>query len=209
MENEKERGFHWIYLLAICYVVAVYMAPILCWALSGNAETESQVSNYLLGLPILLGIINYIVVFSKKESIGRRRLLNCAVMIKYTMIPIYIMGGLLIAIFILLMFTPVVIMMFVGPTVAVILSVIGWLYMMGGAPYALAYISESKLQGIHGKLLCNIATVLQFFFTVDVLSLMVLALKEKRCVKSTIIMLAILLLGFLGCVVWLVVAIVG
>lgn len=206
---EENKKFHWIYVLALCYVAAVYMAPVLSFLLGNNVEDGSNLPFYPIGIPILLGIINFIIIHAKKDSIGRVRLLKCAVLIKYAMIPIYILGGLLIAICLLLMFTPVVIMVFVGPAVAIMLSFIGWLYMIGTAPYSLAYISESRKNGVHGRILCRAAAILQFFFIADVISIMVLALKEKRCVKSTLLVLAILILGFIGCVVWLVVQIMS
>ena len=209
MEKEEKKGFEGVYLLAIFYVVSVYMALVLYYVLSNHLDPESNLIFYPFFVPVLLGIVNYIYVFLNKEKIGRIPLLNCSILIKYTMIPIYLMGALIIAVCLLMMISPIVIMMFIGPTVAVILSVVGWVYMMGGAAYSLAYISLSKKQEVHGKILSIVATILQFFFTVDVISVMVLALKEKRCVKSTIAMLSIFVIGFIAIVVWLIVKILS
>lgn len=209
MEKEERTGFKGVYLLAIFYVISVYMALVLYYVLSNHLDPESNLIFYPFILPVLFGVTNYIYVFLNKEKIGRVPLLNCAILIKYTMIPIYLLGALIIAVSFLMMISPIVIMMFLGPAVATILSIVGWVYMMGGAPYSLAYISLSKKQGVHGKILCKVATILQFFFTVDVISVMVLALKEKRCVKSTVALLSIFVIGFIAIVVWLIVKILS
>ena len=169
MELEKTKGFKGIYILAISYVVSVYMAIVLYCILCDYVEPESGVMFYPFIVPVILGVVNYIYVFVNKEKIGRIPLLNCAILVKYTMIPVYLMGALIIAVCLLMMISPVIIMMFIGPTVAIILSIVGWVYMMGAAPYSLAYISLSKKEEVHGKILSNIATVMQFFFTLDVI----------------------------------------
>ena len=53
--------------------------------------------------------------------------------------------------------------------------------------------SEKK----HGKALSIIATIFQFFFVLDVFSIMFLTLKEKRWKKLTFTVLALLLILFL------------
>lgn len=160
-------------------------------------------------IPLVLGIINLIVVIVGKNKIDRVQLLNCVVIIKYALIPFYIIGGLCVTIALLLMFTPVVIMIFIGPAVAVIFSTLGWIAMVGTAPYSIAYIAKSCKQGIHGKVLSIAAGICQFFFTVDVISIMILALKEKRCVKITVATLSILLLAAIVSVICLITLIAG
>ncbi len=116
----------------------------------------------------------------------------------------YIAGGIVVAASLLLMLTPVVFMFFVGPAIAIAFSTFGWIVMVGGAPYSVAYIVKSQKQGVHGTVLSVFAGIFQFFFTVDVLSIIVLALKEKRWVKTTVALLILLLLTVLALVVCLV-----
>ena len=77
------------------------------------------------------------------------------------------------------MFTPVVIMVFMGPTIAVVLYIIGWLGLLGAVPFSLAYIVRACKEGVHGKVLSVFATIFQFFFTMDVIFVIILAIKDR------------------------------
>jgi len=209
MEYEEEKGFHPIYILAALYTVSVYLFPVIFFKVNGNINDEYGLYTWPLLIPLVFGLINLAVVILGKNSIGRTRLLNCAILIKYTLIPFYIIGGICVAVALLLMFTPIVIMVFVGPTIAVFFSVLGWLAMVGTAPYSVAYIAESNKQGIHGKNISVIAGVFQFIFMIDVISLMLLTLKEKKCVKITVALLIVLSLAVLISGIWLTASIVG
>jgi hypothetical protein len=209
MNNQNEKGFHPIYILAGLYTFAIYMFPVIYFAVNRKLENENSLQMWPLGLPMILGIINLLVVILFKNKIGRIRLLNCAILIKYTLIPFYFIGGLAIAIALLLMFTPVVIMVFVGPMVAIVFSILGWIAMVGAAPFSIGYIGMSYKEGTHGKILSVLAGIFQFFFTVDVLSIMILALKEKRCVKVTIALLIILILAIVSSIIWIAATIIG
>lgn len=204
MNFEEQNGFHPIYILAALYVASVYLFPVLFFAMNESSSETPDLNAWPLLLPLIFGLINLVAVLLGKNTIGRTQLLNCTVLIKYTLIPFFIIGGLCIAIALLLMFTPVVIMIFVGPTVAVIFSVLGWFALIGAAPYSIAYIVRSCKQGVHGKVLSVISGVLQFFFATDVISIMVLALKEKKCIKITVALLVILILAVLILVTFLV-----
>ena len=204
MNYEEHKGFHTIYILAALYVASIYLFPFLFFGINGSSSETSDLNAWPLLIPVILGLINLIVVLLGKNTIGRTQLLNCTVLIKYTLIPFFIIGGLCIAVALLLTFTPVVIMIFVGPTVAITLSVLGWFALVGSAPYSIAYIVKSCKQGIHGKVLSVIAGILQFFFAADVISVIVLALKEKKCVKITVALLVILILAVLIFATWLI-----
>lgn len=200
----NRKQFHPIYLLALFYVISAYLVPVLFNHITEVAE-EGSMPLWILAIPVILGAANFMVIKVTGKSIGRDRLLNCAVLVKYLLIPFYIGGGLLNVIFFLLMFTPVVIMVFVSPTVIMLLSITGWLIMAGAAPYFLAYLSESQKQKIHGTALCVIAGILQFFFVADVISVMVLAWKEKRCIKVTIVTAVLLFTAGLAAVAGLII----
>lgn len=204
MNYEEHKGFHPIYILAALYVASIYLFPFLFFGINGSSSETSGLNAWPLLIPVIFGLINLVVVLLGKNTIGRTQLLNCTVLIKYTLIPFFIIGGLCIAVALLLTFTPVVIMIFVGPTVAITLSVLGWFAIVGSAPYSIAYIVKSCKQGVHGKVLSVIAGILQFFFAADVISVMVLALKEKKCVKITVALLVILILAVLIFATWLI-----
>lgn len=207
MSNENKKGFHPVYLLAICYTLLVYSLPVLFF-LTMNSDDISLLL-WSVGILLLFGLCNFYVVIRYKERIGRLRLLHCTILIKYALIPFYFMGGLIIAISILLMFTPIVIMMFAGPMIALILSTIGWFALLGAAPFSIAYLVMSHKEGKHGKLLTVLGSIFQFCFGLDVITIILLSLKEKRCVKLTTGMIIILILGVLITLSWLIVKIMG
>jgi hypothetical protein len=209
VKNQNEKGFHPIYILAGLYAFSIYMFPVIYVAVNKNVENVNSPQIWPFGLPIIGGLINLLVVILFKNKIGKTRLLNCAILIKYTLIPFYFIGGLAIAIALLLMFTPIVIMMFVGPMVAIVFSVLGWLAMVGAAPFSIGYIGMSYRDGTHGKFQSVLTGILQFFFTVDVISIMILALKEKRFVKVTIALLIILMLAIVISILWIAATIIG
>ena len=130
--NETKKASGAIYIVPIVYVLGMYLMPVVLW---------------VLALPIILGLVNLAVVLILGEKISRGQLLICTRIIKYALIPFYFLGGLCIAVALLLMFTPVVIMVFVGPAIAVSLSVF--------------------------------AVIFQFFFSVDVIFVIILAIKDR------------------------------
>ncbi len=70
-------------------------------------------------------------------------------------------------------------MVFVGPTIAILLSAIGWLGLLGAAPFSVAYIVRAYKEGVHGKALSVFAAIFQFFFTMDVIFVIILAIKDR------------------------------
>ena len=78
-----------------------------------------------------------------------------------------------------LLLVGVVIMVFVGPVIAVLLSVIGWLGLLGAAPFSVAYIVRACKEGVHGKALSVFAAIFQFFFSLDVIFVIILAIKDR------------------------------
>lgn len=186
--NETKKASGAIYIIPIVYVLGMYLMPVILWAL-GNAEASTDYANRgwvlaLLIIPIILGLVNLAVVLILGKKISRGQLLICTRIIKYALIPFYLLGGLCIAVALLLMFTPVVIMVFVGPAIAILLSAIGWLGLLGAAPFSVAYIVRAYKEGVHGKALSVFAAIFQFFFTMDVIFVIILAIKDRAYSKQ-------------------------
>lgn len=194
------KNYPYIYLLAIMHVVVLYSFLFIFLFINKNIDNNPDYKyNYTpLLFPVIMGIINLIVIIIGRKRISREKLLNCAVLIKYSLIPFYIVGAYEIVVFLMMTFVPVVFMVFVGPTMAIFLSVVGWVALIASAPYSVGYIVKANKEGIHGKIISVIATILQFFFIVDVISIMVLTLKEKKHVKLTVFLLALFGLGIIG-----------
>jgi len=176
---EKKKKFPVIYLLAVLYVLSAYLGPVALLVMP-DSDTASIVTSWLFWLPVILGIVNLIVVLAAKSKIERKQLLVCSMIIKYALIPFYLVGGLLIVLCLLLMVTPIVFMVFVGPVMALILGIYGWLILLGAAPFSVAYIVRSYKGSFHSKALLVISAIMQFFFTMDVIFITVLAVKERK-----------------------------
>lgn len=203
METDKKMSCT---ILAVLYVLLSYASPFIMLELAGIKGEDPPTAVFLvLAIPLFMGIINAIYIRINFQKISRSALLRCAILIKYLLIPMYILGGLLIVVFLLLTFTPIVIMIFVGPFMIAVLSVYGYATMLGGNAFSLAYIRKAKEEGVHGRVLSTIGKILQFFFSVDVISMAILAMKEKKYIAVTVIVIVLLALGFVGTFAWLVV----
>lgn len=176
---EKKKKFPVIYLLAILYVLSAYLGPV-ALLIMPDSDAASIITSWLFWLPVILGVVNFIVVLAAKSKIERKQLLVCSMIIKYALIPFYLVGGLLIVLCLLLMVTPIVFMVFVGPMMALILGIYGWVILLGAAPFSMAYIVRSYRGRFHSKALLVISAIMQFFFTMDVIFITVLAIKERK-----------------------------
>lgn len=179
--NETKKASAAVYIAPVLYVLCMYLLPVMVGVLSNSQDSSDSgaVSGILLLLPVILGLVNLVIVLAMKEKISRVQLLNCTRIIKYGLIPFYVIGGIVIALALLLMFTPVVIMVFVGPMIAILFSVIGWLGLLGAAPFSIAYIVRACKEKVHGKTLSVFAAIFQFFFSLDVLFVIILSIKDR------------------------------
>ncbi len=206
-ESKKKAG--WIYALAVIQLAALYGAPLLWWGITGLLEKvlESSGSStwtiYIMLLPLVTGIISTIFFCIRKDDLDRVVLLNSTILIKYLMIPLFLAGMVLCLVVALLIFIPIVITIFMVPAALMMLCVLGWLYMVSTAPFAFAYLHVAQKEKKHHKAFCITARVLQFFFVLDVISMMVLAIKEGRCIKSTIATAVIVVFGLIAAATWL------
>jgi len=190
MTEEKIFSITWLRVMAIAFIISTYIAPFSIGVCS-DANLDGLPLLFIF-LPILIGIVNFIVILINRKKIDRVDLLKCTTMIKYLMIPFYIIGGIMIGLLFLMGLIPVPFMIFLTPFVGMILAVFGWFYMVASSSFSLIYLVKSAKEGIHHTVLCVIAGICQYFFVADVVSIAILALKEKKCVKSTVATLIIL-----------------
>ena len=198
MTKDGGKGFHPLYLWGIFYVLMTYGYPVLWFftlpkadetvtsdaaykelARAQNGALGENLPFVFLGIPIVLLLINIILAIALKKT-GRRHFLNTARIIKYSLIPFFIMGGLLILAFFLFMFTPVVIMVFVSPMIMGALAVMGYISMVGSAPLVIAYLSKAAKDKKNGTLWTIVMTIMQFIFGLDVLGTILCVIKEKK-----------------------------
>ena len=100
-------------------------------------------------------------------------------------------------------FIPVPLMIIAGPLVVIILSSLGWISMVGVAPLSMSYMIQSCREGVHGKIITVLGCICQFFFTLDVIAVIVLALKEKRFVKLTISLCTLVVTAVIIGMIWI------
>ena len=208
---EKRSRFCPLYVFAALYVIGVYaVVPVLYLlnrdVFAGDTDGKMTSGTILppLLIPVILGLVNLFAVIILRRSVSREQLLNAALAVKYALVPFYLIGGLCIAAAWILTFTPVVIMVFIGPAVALALGTAGWLVLLCSAPFSVGYLARAKKDGVHAPALCITAGVLQFFFTADVVSMMILAIREKKWIRVTVALLILLLTAVIGAVIWLI-----
>lgn len=202
---EEARKFRGIYVLPVLYVIVAYGFSLMAYRLP-TLQMEEHIGENLATavwiLPLVMGAINLIVIVGFGKRIGREQLLDCTLLIKYALIPLYLVGGIGVVLSFALAFVPLPFMIVMGPIMAVGLGMLGWMILAGAAPFSIAYLVRARQEGVHGTFLAVLAGVFQFFFALDVISMMVLTVKEKKWVKVTmaVILLTVILviLGIAG-----------
>lgn len=202
--QQFKGGFHPLYIWSIACVVLTY-GYIALFVISSNflrsfAGTENSGFPLVFFLfPLFLTVANTIVTVTYGRKIDRRYLLGAALIIKYGLIPYFVFGGMVIAVFFLLIFTPVVIMIFVSPPIIIVLSIIGWVTLTESTPFMVAYFVKGASEGVlsrkgprsaAGIVFAIFGCLMQMIFCLDVLAAVICCFKEKRHVKLTICVLA-------------------
>ena len=177
------------YILPVLYVIVSYTFFLLAVHF-GNAITLQIVS---ILLPFIMGIVNLIVVLTVGRKWSRKTLL---------------IGGSITVYVTLMAFFPLPLMALFG-LVTIVFLILGYGILLGAAPYAIAYLIKSCKDGIHPKWLAVLAGICQFFFSFDVLAMMVLTLKERHRVKTTIAVFCAMCLALLLIVLYVVMTLIG
>lgn len=173
------------YLIPILYVIVsctFFLLPGLF-----DQVVELQIISALL--PFLMGVVNLIVVLTVGRKWSRKTLLNCTLIIKYGLIPFYLIGGCITISVTLAALFPLPLMVLFG-LVTVVFLIFGYGILLGAAPYAIAYLIKSCKEGRHSKAVVILSGICQFLFSFDVFSMMILTIKEKHLVKTTIVVFA-------------------
>lgn len=203
--NEKKES-KIIYVTSLLYVCSIYLVPVVSSVLS---SMELDFAYHLFWLPVIIGIANFVVSIKCCRPGNRIVLLNAAVLIKYALIPFFILNGLLSLFLLFCTIIPHPIFIFVGPVGFLALSVLGWFVMVLGAPVTISYLCVSAKEKQRHKGMVIIHSLLQFFLVFDVIDVMVLTLKERRWKKLTITIIILLAAFALLIVLLLVLGIIG
>ena len=116
------------YILPVLYVIVSYTFFLLAVCF-GNAITLQIVS---ILLPFIMGIVNLIVVLTAGRKWSRKTLLNCTLIIKYGLIPFYLVGGSITVYVTLMAFFPLPLMALFG-LVTIVFLILGYGILLGAA----------------------------------------------------------------------------
>ncbi len=187
------------YILPVLYVVVSYTF----FLLVGFFDNVIKLQILSILLPFIMGIVNLIVVLTVGRKWSRKTLLNCTLIIKYGLIPFYLIGGSITAYVTLMALFPLPLMALFG-LVSVVFLIFGYGILLGSAPYAIAYLVKSCKDGAHPIWLAVLGGICQCFFSFDVLAMMVLTLKERHRVKTTVAVICAMCLAVLLIAVYVV-----
>ena len=207
---EKTKESKRMLFFAILYLICVYgIFPLDTLLSKLFPNLPGLVLKLLFLIPLGIALFGFLYFRNHKEKISRSTLLSGAVMIKYLLIPWYAFSILLCLVSVLLIFTPLVFMAFAGPMVIGSMFVLDVLYLVGGSLFSLAYIDKARGEEIHGTVFSMICTVCQFVFVLDVITMIVMTLKEKKHIAATLVMVAVIGLGSVAAVVSFIVKIIS
>ena len=214
----SKKRFHAVYLVSVLYVILTYLYPVLfVWLWYTNPHStdlymlsyELNFRNVLTFLPLLVPCILFwvnlvVAVTNRKKPSDVFYTMN--VIMKYGLIPFYLIGGCIIALLIMLIISPVIIMIFVTPPAVTILTIIGYLSLIGTLPVGLASIIKGCKDKLIHPALGVFYGIAQFFFGFDVLSTMGMSLNFKKHRKLSLVLLILLIiftiLAILVLVLW-------
>lgn len=192
-ETRKRQLF---YIFPVLYIISVYMSFI-----SFFTEARIPFMHYFAFMPFIFGILNIIMSARCCKPEYYNIMFSSCILVKYCMVPFFVAGGFLIAgSFISGILFPLPPMLIVGFAQAAILSVAGWLVLAFEAPYAISYLVLSYKSGRRPKGMAVLHSILQFFFTADVIDIIFLSFKDHKCVKTSIIFIILLLIFIIALV---------
>lgn len=116
----------------------------------------------------------------------------------------FVIGGFILLVCFLFTFIPVPFMIFVGPTIAIMGMITGWLILAFESPYIIAYLYLSQKAKIRPSVMAILHTILQFFFVIDVVDIMYLAIREKKWKKLTISIIVALAICLVIILIWII-----
>lgn len=192
------------YILPVVYVVVSYTF----FLLAGFFDNTMELQILSILLPFIMGIINLIVVLTAGRMWSRKTLLNCTLIIKYGLIPFYLLGGSITVYVTMMALFPLPLMALFG-LVTIVFLIFGYGILLGSAPYAISYLIKSRKDGVHPKWLAILGGICQFFFSFDVLAMMVLTLKERHRVKTTLAIFCAMFLAVLTIILYAVVTLIS
>lgn len=156
-------GLAAVYVLVMYGVIPISGLPRLLMGQRPENPAIGEAAYFLLSLissysPLIIAALSFILLL-KGKGFTRAQLLNCALLVKYALIPLYLAHGAKIALFI---WTPFVPSLFAIIGSFMILSgVFSILFtLLGTTAFSIPYLVRAKSDGVYNKYL--ILAVLQY-----------------------------------------------
>lgn len=192
---KETKKYNWVYLVEILYVLVCYF-----FLLSSVTNKLNYFFSFLPSIlsgifflsPLLFVIFNWIFTLRLFKKLDEDILLKITVIIKYSLIPFFIIGGILIFGISLLSIVPYPGLFVIG-IFPPMLMFMGWMILLGAAPFSLAYIIKAYKKGQVNFIIFVLSIISQFIFSLDVIAVMYLTFKVKKCRLITIITVSLLL----------------
>lgn len=183
---EHTKGFHPLYIFPLLYVLSIYLLPAYL-----SIKIEGVDLTFLLFLPFAFGVLNIIAAVKFCRPENRIIMLNATVLVKYALIPFFIIGSFIAVVAFFLSFIPVPFMISLGPAFVIFGNVYGWFVLAFEAPYTISYLRLSFKSDTLSKVMLIVHVILQFFFFVDVIDVMFLTLKARKWKKLTLTLIVL------------------
>lgn len=187
----KSRKFHPIYLFSILYALFCCSFPVLIL----EVKTDSS-----LFMPVMYGalpafaVIETAVLLILRKKLPVQTVFTAAIIIKYALIPFYIILGNILSFFML-------VPMMMG--MVIIVPITGWIMLVCAAPFGVTVFNRLRREHPEKKKLCIAGMVCQFFFCADVISLMAASFKMKYRRKATVaaVIAALMIIGIIAALI--------
>ena len=187
----QSKKFHPIYIFSILYSLYVYSFPFLLFGVKTDNPSYFLI---LIGVLVAFAVFESAVLIIFRKKLSTRTVYTAAIIIKYSLIPFYILLGNLLTFFML-------VPMMMG--MVIIVPITGWIMLACAAPFAVTFFNRQRKEHAENKKLCIAGIVCQFFFCADVISLMAASFKMKFRRKATIIaiILAAVIIGLIAALI--------
>ena len=185
------KKFNPIYLLSILYVLYVYSFPF--WFFEVKTD-NALFYPIMLGVLIAFAFVETAVLLIFRKKLSDQTVYTAAIIIKYSLIPFYIISG------------NTIILMFLVPMMMgmwIILPITGWIMLACAAPFSVSAFNRQRKLHPESKKLCIAGMICQFFFCADVISLMAASFKMKYRRKATAaaLIVALMIIGIIAALI--------
>lgn len=180
---KQKHPMRWIIPIAYVLALAGFLVLLLVPA-DANLKDSGAVDGVLGTLTaagailLLANIVECVVLHASSAPYRRTFSRRAMLLMKLGLIPFFCFGGLMMGVLLLLSIHPVLAV--AGWMGALFAAAIGWMVMMSGSVWAIAYAVGLYRDGLMSGGECVVHVLLQFFFVADVIDGIVLFFRGRK-----------------------------